>query len=1101
MLATRKASITALAIILLALASIIVIGEYVLPDNSISGAAIVGTPTVVSTSPANNALDVLVNTNMAVTFSEAMEYNSVVLAFSATPSVGAYSVTYTSDSKTFIFDPASDLAPGTKYTITIKTTAKSKTGNNLAAPYIWSFITKPAPCNTPVATFTVTPAEATAQVGANLKYTVTIKNNDNGASCLPTTYGLGLSEPCSDPWSCSLDKNSLILSPGQSGSATLTISSSEELSGSIYVYASRNSGQSGPNPNSVPAKATFTSAATCSVTLDLQPNPVQVSKDVTATATVTGGAGCGRVSICTPYVTDTRTPDSNGKVSIVYTAPSSSGSYSFTAALVDKGATCTTPEPSDLADTKILTVTTQPACQTCGLGNPIVEPETPLPNTEFNVDCQTLACNTSLTCPNLGAYIDDRSTGSCSFISWIATGAKFSCSGKSAGPHTAYCIGETSSLKCSSGLPECAETSQKSFNISAIATCTGKLNLTFNPTSTATKNHKVTANVSGFSNCDGNNVVFSCEPSLTIPSCKYSSSVGCTSTFTAPSKTGAYYCSATVADYRVGQALNVIECNRQNPILTIEPALQYGAKGDSLLYTAKINNNNTCDTTFNLSANCYSNSWTCDLYDENGEKVSVLDLDIAEGDSANTSLVITPPNSAAIGSYVHTATAADASHSEFTSTASAEYDVATCSRQNPTLTVTNAKQNGKPGEEHIYTIKITNSDKCSSYYALNLSCATGWSCKLSTDYIYLLNSKSGSFTAKLMPGASTAIGSYNFTFSTYNWYDNNKTASATLTYNVTTASAVNQSIIDQTLAYFKVGDGNCDAALGENTTNSPSDCAPPAEDTPAVCGNNVAEAGEDCDGSSDARCSSLCNADCTCPFIIGDSVCDSSARESASISIDCQKKSSSMGLIIVLLGIIGALGGAGFYYMKRKGMLGGLLAAHGVETATPGVDLGTAVNSMLSEGYKPEEIHSSLESGGWPHSKVDSAMGSAQADQEALGKLAERQGVAAPTEKAKASKYVKKCLEEGYDPTQIRTALRSGGWPAGAVDDIISKQTAKHIQSHAAKAGVGKPSGGIGKLKKYVKKELNEGHTKSSIEKVLKDSGWPDSDIDEAFGS
>jgi SOS response regulatory protein OraA/RecX len=155
---------------------------------------------------------------------------------------------------------------------------------------------------------------------------------------------------------------------------------------------------------------------------------------------------------------------------------------------------------------------------------------------------------------------------------------------------------------------------------------------------------------------------------------------------------------------------------------------------------------------------------------------------------------------------------------------------------------------------------------------------------------------------------------------------------------------------------------------------------------------------------------------------------------------------------------------------------------------------------MLSEGYNPREIHSNLEAGGWSHNKIDAAMESAQTDQEALGRIAEQQGVAAPTEKAKASRYVKKCLEQGYDPTQVRTAMISSGWPADAVDGAISKQTAKHLQAHAEKAGVIEPSSAHKEdLSDYIKKELSEGHTKQSIKKVLKDSGWSSSDINTAF--
>jgi len=53
------------------------------------------------------------------------------------------------------------------------------------------------------------------------------------------------------------------------------------------------------------------------------------------------------------------------------------------------------------------------------------------------------------------------------------------------------------------------------------------------------------------------------------------------------------------------------------------------------------------------------------------------------------------------------------------------------------------------------------------------------------------------------------------------------------------------------------GDGKCQGR--ENASNCPADCS-----SSSVCGNNVKEAGEDCDGTDDSTCPGLCQADCSC---------------------------------------------------------------------------------------------------------------------------------------------------------------------------------------------------------------------------------------------
>ncbi|HLD12974.1 MAG TPA: prenyltransferase/squalene oxidase repeat-containing protein [Candidatus Nanoarchaeia archaeon] len=96
-------------------------------------------------------------------------------------------------------------------------------------------------------------------------------------------------------------------------------------------------------------------------------------------------------------------------------------------------------------------------------------------------------------------------------------------------------------------------------------------------------------------------------------------------------------------------------------------------------------------------------------------------------------------------------------------------------------------------------------------------------------------------------------------------------------------------------------DGVCDAFLGESSLSC-DDCSfvpePAVDDTPlALCGNELVDSGEVCDGADDVACPGLCNADCT-----------------------CAEESSSWGWLITLL-IILLIAVAVYYWythMKKK---------------------------------------------------------------------------------------------------------------------------------------------------------------------------------------
>lgn len=99
-------------------------------------------PEVLSVTPEDGATEVPVDTTISVEFSEEMDRASVEGAFSLAPEVQG-NFTWEGNSPTFAL--ATDLEYGTKYTVTVSTTAKDKAGNTLAGAYTWSFNTLAKP--------------------------------------------------------------------------------------------------------------------------------------------------------------------------------------------------------------------------------------------------------------------------------------------------------------------------------------------------------------------------------------------------------------------------------------------------------------------------------------------------------------------------------------------------------------------------------------------------------------------------------------------------------------------------------------------------------------------------------------------------------------------------------------------------------------------------------------------------------------------------------------------------------------------------------------------------------------------------------------------
>ena len=96
-------------------------------------------PTVLSTTPSNDATNLALKPSISITFSEAMDHGSVEAAFLSVPALPAGIFTWAAN--TLTFTPATDLDETTQYTITLATGAKDVDGNPLSSAYTFSWKT------------------------------------------------------------------------------------------------------------------------------------------------------------------------------------------------------------------------------------------------------------------------------------------------------------------------------------------------------------------------------------------------------------------------------------------------------------------------------------------------------------------------------------------------------------------------------------------------------------------------------------------------------------------------------------------------------------------------------------------------------------------------------------------------------------------------------------------------------------------------------------------------------------------------------------------------------------------------------------------------
>jgi len=280
------------------------------------------------------------------------------------------------------------------------------------------------------------------------------------------------------------------------------------------------------------------------------------------------------------------------------------------------------------------------------------------------------------------------------------------------------------------------------------------------------------------------------------------------------------------------------------------------------------------------------------------------------------------------------------------------------------------------------------------------------------------------------------------------------------------------------------GDGNCTNGT-ENSATCCTDCGCPNtaqicsankcefKTNASVCGDNIRQSGEDCDGTDASSCPGLCSA-CKCPFIVGDAYCDKAAGETKLESPD-DCKSNSLALILIIL-IIVAIGGVFLYlFFIQPELLSNLMNLHGIKGSDARVeDVDAFVMNGLSEGHDPDAIKDTLVKKGVDTKKVNKSL------EESANKLSGLHGAAtkfnvkvAAKDLVNLNQYINKMVVKGYTPAQIKTALISSGWSPKTVDILLAKNPKTMIKKSIDS-------------KADATSALKEGHTLSQVKEKAK---------------
>ncbi len=148
-------------------------------------------PTVVSTNPADNAIDVAVTGNISVTLSEPMDPSTIttttfLLSDGVSPVTGTVVLDPPGTTATFL--PSANLTEDTLYTATITTGVMDMAGNPLSTNQTWTFRTGIIPDLTPPTVDATSPADGVVGVLISSTISATFSEPMDPASISATTF-------------------------------------------------------------------------------------------------------------------------------------------------------------------------------------------------------------------------------------------------------------------------------------------------------------------------------------------------------------------------------------------------------------------------------------------------------------------------------------------------------------------------------------------------------------------------------------------------------------------------------------------------------------------------------------------------------------------------------------------------------------------------------------------------------------------------------------------------------------------------------------------------------------------------------------------------
>jgi Big-like domain-containing protein/K319-like protein len=257
-------------------------------------------PTVTGVSPLSGATGVAIGTTVTATFSEAVAPASVSTTTFLLNGTSPVAGTVTLNGTIATFTPSAPLAYATTYTARVTTGVQDLAGNNLAADFVWSFTTGPAPDLTPPTVTSVAPLSGATGVAIGATVTATFSEAVAPASVSTTTFLLNGTSPVAG--TVTLNGTTATFTPSAPLAYATTYSARittgvEDLAGNNLAADFVWSFTTGPPPDQTPPTVTDVTpldgatnvavSATVSATFSESLDPASVS---TASFLLTGGA-------------------------------------------------------------------------------------------------------------------------------------------------------------------------------------------------------------------------------------------------------------------------------------------------------------------------------------------------------------------------------------------------------------------------------------------------------------------------------------------------------------------------------------------------------------------------------------------------------------------------------------------------------------------------------------------------------------------------------------------------------------------------------------------------------------------------------------------